>query len=64
LILVWIRNHVPRPGRSGLRRSRRKARTMKHTLRTALAAACLAAIGAALLAGKDDIRRLRRMRSM
>jgi len=37
---------------------------MKHIARTALAVACLAAIGAVLLAGKDDIRKLRRMRSM
>jgi hypothetical protein len=37
---------------------------MKHITGTALAVACLAAIGAALLAGKDDIRKFRRMRSM
>jgi hypothetical protein len=37
---------------------------MKRTTGTALAVACLAAIGAALLAGKDDIRKFRRMRSM
>jgi hypothetical protein len=37
---------------------------MKHIARTALAVACLAAIGAALLAGQDDIRKFRRMRSM
>ena len=37
---------------------------MKHITGTALAVACLATIGAALLAGKDDIRKLHRMRSM
>jgi uncharacterized membrane protein (DUF4010 family) len=37
---------------------------MKHITGTVLAAACLAAIGAALLAGKDDIRKFHRMRSM
>jgi hypothetical protein len=37
---------------------------MKHITRTALAAGCLALIGAALLAGKDDIRKFHRMRSM
>jgi len=37
---------------------------MKHITGTALAVACLAAIGAALLAGQDDIRKFRRMRSM
>jgi hypothetical protein len=37
---------------------------MKHITGTALAVACFAAIGAALLAGKDDIRKFRRMRSM
>jgi hypothetical protein len=37
---------------------------MKHITGRALAVACFAAIGAALLAGQDDIRRLHRMRSM
>ena len=37
---------------------------MKHITGTALAVACLAAVGAALLAGKDDIRRFRRMHNM
>jgi hypothetical protein len=37
---------------------------MKHITGMALAVACVAAIGAALLAGQDDIRRLRRMRNM
>jgi hypothetical protein len=37
---------------------------MKHITGTTLAVACLAAIGAALLAGKDDIRKFRQMRSM
>jgi hypothetical protein len=37
---------------------------MKHVAGTALAAGCLAVIGAALLAGKDDIRKFHRMRSM
>lgn len=45
----------------------RKARAMKHIMGTALRAAmCAAVIGAcvALLAGKDDIRKFRRMRVM
>jgi hypothetical protein len=37
---------------------------MKHVMGTALAVGCLAAIGAALLAGKDDIRKFHRMRSV
>ena len=37
---------------------------MKHIKGTALALACLTAIGAALLAGQDDIRKFQRMRSM
>jgi hypothetical protein len=37
---------------------------MKHITETALAVACLAAIGAGLLAGKDDIRKFHRMRSL
>lgn len=37
---------------------------MKHITGTALAVVCLAAIGAALLAGKDDIRKFHRIRSM
>jgi len=41
----------------------RKARTMKHIKGTALTALALG-ICVALLAGKDDIRKFRRMRSM
>jgi hypothetical protein len=37
---------------------------MKHITGTALAVAGFAAIGVALLAGKDDIRKFHRMRSM
>jgi hypothetical protein len=37
---------------------------MKQITGTALAVACLVAVGAALLAGKDDIRKFHRMRSM
>lgn len=37
---------------------------MRHITGTALAFGCLALVGAALLAGLDDIRRLHRMRSM
>jgi hypothetical protein len=37
---------------------------MKHITGKALTVACFAAIGAALLAGKDDIRKFHRMRSM
>jgi len=37
---------------------------MKHIAGMALAAACLALIGAALFAGRDDIRKFHRMRSM
>jgi hypothetical protein len=37
---------------------------MKHMAGTALAIGCLALVGAALLAGKDDIRKFHRMRSM
>jgi hypothetical protein len=42
----------------------RRARIMKHITRTALAVAGLALIGAAVLAGKDDIRKFRRMHSL
>ena len=45
----------------------RKAQTMKHITGTALtvaACAVLLVVGLALLAGKDDIRKFRRMRSM
>jgi len=52
------------PDAGGYFLSTRKARTMKHITGTALAVACLAAIGAALLAGKDDIRKFHRIRSM
>jgi hypothetical protein len=37
---------------------------MKHITGTALALACFAAVGAALFAGKDDIRKFRRILSM
>ena len=37
---------------------------MKRITGTVLAVACLAAIAAGLLAGKDDIRKFHRMRSM
>jgi hypothetical protein len=37
---------------------------MKHIAGAALAAGCLALVGAALFAGKDDIRKFHRMRSM
>jgi hypothetical protein len=37
---------------------------MKHFAGKVLAAGCLALVGAVLLAGKDDIRRFQRMRSM
>jgi hypothetical protein len=65
---------VPALGRAAPDQSRgirpwrnRKARTMKHITGTALrSAACvvLLATGLALLAGKDDIRKFHRMRSM
>jgi hypothetical protein len=51
-------------GRGRLRPEQEKGLSMKHITGTALAVACFAAIGAALLAGKDDIRKFRRMRSM
>jgi hypothetical protein len=37
---------------------------MRHIAGTALAVGCVALVGAALLAGMDDIRRFHRMRSM
>jgi hypothetical protein len=37
---------------------------MKHTTCTTLAGAALLALAVALLAGKDDIRRFRRMRNI
>jgi hypothetical protein len=37
---------------------------MKHIAGTLLAAGCLALAGGALLAGRDDIRKFHRMRSM
>jgi hypothetical protein len=37
---------------------------MKHIMGTVLAVGCFAAVGAALLAGKDDIRKFRRMLTM
>jgi len=37
---------------------------VKHIAGTALAVGCFALVGAALLAGKDDIRKFYRMRSM
>jgi hypothetical protein len=61
-ILVWLRDS--RPDADGCARSRRKARNMRHIAGTALAVGCVALVGAALLAGLDDIRRFQRMRSM
>jgi hypothetical protein len=61
-MLVWLRDS--RPDADGCARSRRKARKMRHITGTALAVGCLALVGAALLAGMDDIRRFHRMRSM
>jgi hypothetical protein len=37
---------------------------MKHIAGTALAVTCVALVAAALFAGKDDIRKFRRIRSM
>jgi hypothetical protein len=37
---------------------------MKHIAGTTLAAGCLALVGVALFAGKDDIRKFHRMHSM
>ncbi len=37
---------------------------MRHIARKALAVGCVAMVGAALLAGLNDIRRFHRMRSM
>jgi hypothetical protein len=55
------------PGREDRARRKGKVRTMKHITGTALrGAACIvvAVTGVALLAGKDDIRKFHRMRSM
>jgi hypothetical protein len=51
-------------GRRWCARARRKAWTMKHIAGTVLAVGCLALVGGALLAGKDDIRKFHRMLSM
>lgn len=61
-ILAWIRDS--RPDADGCARSGRKAGTMRHIARKALAVGCVAMVGAALLAGLNDIRRFHRMRSM
>jgi len=58
---------VQDPGRGDRARRRRRGSEMKHIVGTALrVAGCivLAITGVALLAGKDDIRKFRRMRSM
>jgi hypothetical protein len=55
------------PGQEGRARRRRGAQKMKHIVGTTLrvgACAVLAITGLALLAGKDDIRKFRQMRSM
>jgi hypothetical protein len=52
---IWAGKALP--GRYG------KARTMKHIVATALGVVALG-VGVALLAGKDDIRKFHRMRSM
>jgi len=55
------------PGRGDRARRSRRAQKMRHIIGTALrVAGCtvLAISGVALLAGKDDIRKFRRMRSM
>jgi hypothetical protein len=65
VILAWTGDYSPPVRAAKARtRNRRKAGSMKHITGTALAVACIAAIGAALLAGKDDIRKFHRMRSM
>jgi len=54
------------PGRD-IGRAKQKGSIMKHITGTALRAAALAVLavtGVALLAGRDDIRKFRRMRSM
>ena len=61
-ILAWVSRFTPE--RRCCARSRRKARKMRHIMGTALAVGCVALVGAALLAGLDDIRRFHRMRSM
>ncbi len=65
--MAWIRITRRDLGGEGLPGAERKARTMKHIVGTALAAVTtLVLLGAcvALLAGKDDIRKFHRMRSM
>ncbi len=55
------------PGRGDRAWRSRRAQKMKHIIGTALkvaGCAVLAITGVALLAGKDDIRKFRRMRSM
>ena len=55
------------PGRGDRARRRRRAQEMKHIIGTVLrVAGCLVLliVGLALLAGKDDIRKFRRMRRM
>ena len=58
---------VQDPGREDRARRRRKGSKMKHILGTALrvgACTVVRVAGVALLAGKDDIRKFRRMRNM
>jgi hypothetical protein len=52
---IWVGKALP-----GMAR---KARTMKHIVATVLGVVALG-VGVALLAGKDDIRKFHRMRSM
>ena len=55
------------PGRGDRARRRRRAQKMKHIIGTALrvgGCTVLLITGLALVAGKDDIRKFRRMRSM
>src|SRR5580704_10362764 len=59
--------HGRDPGRKNRARRRGRNRTMKHIMGTALrVAGCVVLLGAgvALVAGKDDIRKFNRMRSM
>jgi hypothetical protein len=61
VILIW---QVRGPDAASCAGSRRKAWAMKHIVGKTLAAiGCLGVI-AALVAGKDDIRKFRRMRDM
>lgn len=57
-------SQVQKAGRNSLCPAQRKALTMKHIAGKALGAAGLLVVIVALVAGKDDIRKFRRMRSM